>query len=134
MKSFARTVVLYALALFIVSTFASGLRVDGGIATYVLAGLLFTIMNIVIRPILNIITLPLFFLSFGKVAPIQNTILLYLLTIFVSEISVSRFTFTGANVLGFLLPKISFNTFFAYIVIASAVSIVVLLIQWLAED
>ncbi len=56
------------------------------IKTYFIGGIILWVMNTVIRPILKILSLPLFFLFFGLVSFVINGVLLYLFTYIINEI------------------------------------------------
>lgn len=54
--------------------------------TYLIGGIILWIINTVIRPILKILSLPLFFLFFGLVSFVINGVVLYLFTYIINNI------------------------------------------------
>ncbi|MDD2907880.1 MAG: phage holin family protein [Candidatus Gracilibacteria bacterium] len=66
----------------------AGIIVEGGIKTYIIGGALLGLINITIKPILKILSLPLFFVFLGLVAFIVNGIVLWLLDYIFNEILV----------------------------------------------
>lgn len=133
MKSILRRVVFYSFALFLVSQFISGLSISGGFTAYILGGFVLTILFMIIKPILSIITLPLNIITLGLFSFVVNAIILYLLTILVSNISISSFVFEGLNFAGFIVPQISVNTFFAFITVSVFLSFIVGGLKWITE-
>lgn len=133
MKTILKYVAIYGLSLYLIDLTVNGVTVSGGFATYALSGLLLAVMHKLLKPIINILSMPLQFLSFGLFSIFTNTILLYLLTVFVPNVKIQPFTFTGASLVGFIIPRISFNAFFAYVVAAVVLSIISSGIFWLIK-
>lgn len=133
MKSVLRNTLINASALFIIPQIIAGVKITGGIETYLFGGFCLFLMSLLLKPILNLITLPLNFLTFGSFSFVTNIIILYLLTVFVTQISISAFTFQGFSFAGFVIPEIYLNTLFAFIVSAFVLSLIISLIQWLIK-
>lgn len=133
MKTIIRSTAVYSLALFLLDYVNDGLRVQGGFTAYIFGGLALCLLFMVLKPILNIFSLPLNLITLGMFSFLTNTIILYLATVFVPQIKVSPFVFQGLNVAGFIVPQISFNTFFAFVISAFLLSIVVGVIEWLIK-
>lgn len=133
MKTIIRSTAVYSLALFLLDYVNDGLRVQGGFTAYIFGGLALCLLFMVLKPILNIFSLPLNLITLGMFSFLTNTIILYLATVFVPQIKVSSFVFQGVSVAGFIVPQISFNTFFAFVISAFLLSIVVGVIEWLIK-
>lgn len=133
MKGLLRGVIINAVALFATGLTAQGMKISGGIEVFIFGGLALSLMSIFIKPVLSILTLPFNFATMGAFSFITNAILLYLLTLFVPQIQVVPFIFTGVNLSGFVIPAISFNLFFAYIVCAFIISFITSAINWLIK-
>lgn len=54
--------------------------------TYIIWGIILWIINVTIRPILKILSLPLFFLFFGLLSFFLNGVILYLFTFIINDI------------------------------------------------
>ncbi len=133
LKYVLRNTLLYAAGLYIVPFILPGLYVKGGITTYLIAGLILMVLNRTIVPLLNLITLPIQLVSFGLFSFVVNAFILYVLTVIMPQITISAFQFSGFTVGGFIIPKIDFNTLFAYIVSSIALTLFVNFIKWLHE-
>jgi putative membrane protein len=133
MKSLLRNTLFNALSLFLLSQVISGISISGGFIAYVLAGFCLTLLFLVLKPVLNIVSLPLNALTLGLFSIVTNGILFYLLTILVPDVSITGFTFQGLSYAGFIIPKFSVNTFFAFIVIAIFQSILFAFIKWVGK-
>ncbi len=129
-KSILRNTVLHALALFLLSQSLAGVKISGGVTTLLIAGLALSIMNYTIKPILSILTLPFNLATFGAFSFLINALIVYLLTVLVTQISIVAFTFPGFSFAGFIVPHIYLNTFFAYVAVAFFLSILMSIITW----
>jgi len=133
MKTLLRNICIYAFTLFLLPQIIPGFYVNGQFWTFVAGGLVLTLLFLVLKPVLSIISFPINIVSLGIFNVFINALLLYLLTVFVKEISVTAFTLSRSTLLGFATPEISFNTFFAYVYSAFILSIISGAIKWLAK-
>jgi len=133
MKSIVRNIAFYAFALFALTQFLDGVRISGGFATYVLGGIILSLIFLIIKPILNLIALPLNIITLGLFSFFSNVIILYILTVFVPDIKINAFQFNGYSLSGFIIPKVYLNSLFAFVVSAFSLSIIVSFLTWLIK-
>lgn len=133
MKPFFRNCLFNAFSIFFISQILPGVKISGGLFTYVLGGVALTLLFILLKPLLNVLSLPLNLVTLGMFSFLTNVIIFYLLTVLVTGISITSFTFPGINYIGFVIPKIYFNTLFAFIIVAFLQSICVSFLNWLIE-
>lgn len=133
MKSLLRNTFINALSLAVLVQIVPGLIVNGGLLSYLAGGLALSILFIFVKPVLNLISLPLNLITLGLFSFLANAVIFYLLTVFITSISITSFTFPGLSFSGFIIPKIFFNTFFAFIIIALLQSLIVNLLSWLMK-
>lgn len=134
MKSWVKDIALYALSLYLTSLLLSGVKISGGFWILATSGIVLSILRLVLYPILTIITLPLHFLSLGFFSVVINAVVLYVLTIIVPEISIRAFTFQGAKLAGFIIPKMQFNIFFAFLAASIVFSLCHNAVVWLIKE
>lgn len=132
-KGLLRNVILYSAALFVIPYLVPGVKITGGLWTYIFGGLMLTIMMTVIKPILNVLSFPFNLITLGIFSVFTNALILYLLTIFVTGIIIEPFKFAGTNVYGFIVPALSFNTLFAFLAASVVLSTIVTGVKWLIE-
>lgn len=133
-KGLLRRIVFSTASLLLVSLLLDGVRITGGIVSYLTAGLLLSLMMLLLKPILQIISFPINALTFGFFSFIVNSIILFLLTVFDPQIHVSAFTLPSLSFLGFITPATPLNTWFALVVASLAVSGVYSLLTWLTVE
>ena len=133
MKSILRRIVFYAVALYLTSQIITGLTITGGIGTYIFGGIALTALFMVVKPVLSIVTLPLNIITLGLFSFLINAIILYLLTIFVPNISISAFTLKGFSFAGFVVPSLGINNFFAFVIASILLTFIVGFLRWLTK-
>jgi putative membrane protein len=90
MNSFIIRLILSALAVFICATVLPGAHVDGFLIAIVVAGVL-AILNVLVKPFLVILTIPITFLTLGLFLLVINTILILLVDWLVPGFTVDGF-------------------------------------------
>ena len=90
MNNFLIRLVLSALAVFICATILPGAHVDGFLIAIVVAGVL-AILNVLVKPILVIFTIPITFLTLGLFLLVINTILILMVDWLVPGFEVDGF-------------------------------------------
>lgn len=133
MKTILRNIAIYAFTLFSLPHLIPGFSVNGGFWTLVAGGLILSMLFLVLKPILNVVSFPANALSLGVLNVFINALLLYLLTVFVTEVSVTAFELQRQNIFGFTTPEVAFNTFFAYVYSALVLSVIAGTIRWLMK-
>lgn len=134
LKGILRRFLFYTTSLFLTTLFLSGVRISGGIDAYIIAGVSLTIMMFVLKPILTILSFPFNAITFGLFSIIVNAIILFLLTIFVSQITINPFITSPIVFLGFVVPALALNKWFAFVVASLAISGVYSLLTWVTTD
>ncbi len=134
MKNFFRNCLFNSFAIFFLSQVLPGVKVSGGLFTFLLGGLALTLLLVLLKPVLNLLALPFNILTLGFFSFLSNIIIFYLLTVLVTGISISSFMFPGISYFGFVIPQIYFNTLFAFLIVSFLQSICVSFLNWLMEN
>jgi putative membrane protein len=134
MKSAVRPILFNAFSLFLISQLFSGVKILGGLPALLLSGTVLSILSIVLKPILGILAFPLNMITFGTFTIVINAFILYVLTLFVRQISIHSFTSPGLSFAGFVIPSFSFNTIFAFLLIALIHSGIKIALIWLMQE
>ena len=67
-----------ALALYIAVRFVPGISAEGGVGTFVLVALILGVANVLVRPLLTILSCPLLILTLGLFSLVINALILWL--------------------------------------------------------
>lgn len=78
-----------AAALYVAQYFIAGFSVTGDIKQYILAGILLGLLNLIVRPILKLITFPLLIVTLGLFSLVINAILLWIVDYVFAFVSIS---------------------------------------------
>ena len=81
-KQFVLRWVVNFLGLWTAASLVSGITYDGRVRVLILAALIFSIVNALIRPLVVILALPAIVLTLGLFTLVVNTFMLYLVTFF----------------------------------------------------
>ena len=106
MKRILRHFLIDTAVLYLVSQNIGGLNFNGGIQTIFLAGVVLAVTTMLIKPLINILLLPLNLITFGLFKWIAHAISLYIVTLVVPGFSISGFHFIGLNSYWFSLPPV----------------------------
>lgn len=78
-----------SLALFVATKFVDGFSVTGGWREFLLAGAVLALLNLLVKPILKTLTLPLIILTLGLFTLVINALILWSLTFVFSFVAIS---------------------------------------------
>jgi putative membrane protein len=106
----------------------------GGVTTLLTAALVIAIVNLLIKPIINLLLLPLNLVTMGLFRWIANLVTLYIVTWLVPNIQIHSFIFPGLNLTFLIIPAIPFSAFGAFIVTTLVLTAVFHLVYWLLQD
>lgn len=134
MKGLIRHTVVNGVSLAILDQIIPGVTIIGGFATYIIAGFVLSLLLLILKPILNIFSLPLNMITLGLFSFFTNAIILYVLTVFVTQINITSFTYNGFTFAGFVVPVMHFNTFWAFILTAAILSVIIAFFDWILKS
>lgn len=131
MRTLFKHFVIETISLYFVSQIAVGIVFEFGTTTLLFAGLALMILSAVIKPVINILLLPLNLVTFGIFKWIGVVIILYLVTLVVPGFEVHDFQFLGLNSYWLDIPAITIVGFYSYIAFSFLISIISSIIGWI---
>jgi len=134
MKTLLRHILVNLVAIYVTSLVVTGLSWSGNLTTLLLAALGLGIVNLVVRPVVKVITLPINFITLGLFSLVINVLMLYLVTQFIPGFSVSAFSFSGYNLYGFIIPATHFSELGALLVASLGISLITTIMGWFVSD
>jgi len=78
-------------AVYLTVNLVPGITVAGGWTTILLVALVWSVITLVIRPVLSILTLPITIITFGLFSLVLNALLFYAMTLVIPGFEVSGF-------------------------------------------
>ena len=94
------------------------------LSTLLIAAAVWGFLNLLILPVLKLITLPLNLITFGLFSIFLSAFILFLVTQLVPGFSVTSFETTGFILGPLNVPSFHFSTLFAYVVISLSIGLV----------
>lgn len=134
MKLFIKHLFVNSCSLLILSYFYPGLKIVGGLETIILAGLVITLINLIIKPFLKLLFLPINLLTLGLFRWVVNVICLFLLSVFVSAVNFSSFKFAGFSHWGVIISPVEISFFVSLVICSFLLSLIVGVFYWLFEE
>jgi putative membrane protein len=131
MKAILKHFIINTVSLYLVSLAVSGIVFAEGIYSLLLAGLVLTLTSLIIRPIINILLLPINLVTFGLFRWVGYAITLYLVTLVVPGFKLMDFVFKGVSTYWFSIPAITLSGILAFIAFSFIISLVSSFAYWI---
>ena len=133
MKGFFQEAAINTVALYAASIIFSGLTIVGGFWGFFTASILVTIGFRILKPILNIITLPLNVITFGLFQAIVVAFIVFLITLIYPQMKITEFQFEGLEFAGVIIQPFFVSLFLSYIIISVTIYLVNRSLFWLFD-
>ena len=131
MRSLLKGFIITTGSLYLVSQAVRGLVFEEGNYTLLLAGFALMLATLIVKPILNILLLPLNLITLGLFKWVTYAITFYLVTLVVPGFRLTQFAFAGYNSYWFDLPAITFSGILAFIAFSFLISFVTSVLHWI---
>lgn len=130
MKKHLRNYVITLASLLVVAWLIPTLNFSGGARSPLLAALVLMLANLLAKPVLNLLLLPINLITLGLFRWLINLFLFYLMLLVVPQVNVDPFTFQGYDYHGFIIPEIALPFFWTLFLICFIMSIVSSFLYW----
>ncbi|MFC1649550.1 phage holin family protein [Patescibacteria group bacterium] len=131
MRRILRYFVIDMFALYVVSNVAVGMEFNGGWKTFLLTGLVLTVITILGKPVMKILLLPLNLITFGLFNWVGNAIGLYIVTLIVDGFRVEGFYYVGLTSKWLDVPELTLSGPLAFIAFSFLLSFITGFLHWL---
>jgi uncharacterized membrane protein YvlD (DUF360 family) len=121
-KKLARSIFISIVAFYLVVQFIPGIGFGGKMENLLLASFVYALLATVVRPILKTLLLPFNLITFGALGAVINLGIVFVLSFLLPFFTFGAFSFTGADVLGFVIPAFNSSPFFTASVLSVGVS------------
>lgn len=109
MKKILRSIVFSAISLYLTTLIVRGFIVKTDFKSYALAVLILAMVYYFVVPLTKLILLPLNILTLGLISTIAYIFIFNYVISYFGFVSIQSWSFPGANVYGFIIPKLGFN-------------------------
>lgn len=134
MKRILRSLAINAFALWLINqAFPQALFFAKGLETLAFTALVLALVNLFIRPLINLLLLPINLLTLGTFRWLVNVATLYLVTLIVHDFKIRAFVFLGFSYKGIIIPSASLNTLWALVLVSFGLSFISAILSWLCK-
>lgn len=134
MKLFLQNVLTYAFSTYVTSVMLEGLRIYGGLKTFIVLGIFLTLIMIIVKPIVSILTIPFNLLSFGLLSFLSVTVSLFITSFFFHDFKIVPFNFGPYSLFAFHLGKFYLTPLLSFFVISATIYILHKAVFWVWEN
>lgn len=131
MRTFLRNIFINFLTLLLIAKLTGAIDFSENYLVLIWSAFFLTLLNLLVKPILNLLLMPINLLTLGAFRWVINAIVLLLVTLIVKDFIIKGFVFPGFSLAGFIVPKVPFPFFWALILVSFLVEIAHWLILWL---
>ncbi|KKU62953.1 MAG: Membrane protein [Candidatus Amesbacteria bacterium GW2011_GWA1_47_16] len=130
-----RSIAINLASVYIAAKILSGVIVYiGGYQTLLLAAIVIAVVNLLVRPVINLLLLPIHLLTLGVFRWLANLATMYIVIWLIPNLSIQPFTFPGLNLSYIIIPSIKFSAFGAFIVSTLVLTLTFHFLYWLLQD
>lgn len=131
MRTILKHFLIDTVCLYIISQAVSGMVFAEGLYTLALAGFVLMLATMIVRPIINILLLPINLITFGLFKWVTFAITLYLVTLVVPGFHIGQFVFNGFSSYWFSIPVVTLSGILAFIAFSFTISIISSILNWI---
>lgn len=133
MKSLIRILLLNIAVIFFAALVLPGLSYSDNFQVLILAAVALGLVNMVVRPIVKLVTLPINLLTLGIFSWLINVLMLYLVTRLIPGFEVAAFNFEGWTYQGVILPAMEVTMLMSYVLSSFLISLLTSILGWLFD-
>jgi len=131
MKKYLRLYLYNFISLWLVANVLAGIYFKEGYRTLAVTALALTLVNLLIKPLINLLFLPLNLLTLGLFRWLTNVVTLHLVTIIVPEFEISGFNFSGFSQGNFVILPTYLSRFWVLVITSFIISLIISFLNWL---
>ncbi len=131
MRTVIKHFLIDTISLYIISQSVAGIVFAEGMYTLLLAGFVLMLATLIVKPIINVLLLPINLITFGLFKWVTYAITLYLVTLVVPGFHLGEFIFKGFSSYWFSVPGISLSGVLAFIAFSFVISTISSILYWI---
>lgn len=123
MKDFLRQSLINSFSLYLVSSIFPGLTVPRMVINLIWAGIIFTLINLLVKPIIKLFLLPINLMTLGLFGWLANVLILLIATRIIDSLSVTGYVSPAFSYSGFTVPSLTFSPLISLIITSFLLSL-----------
>lgn len=133
MKRFLKLILLISFAISLQNQFWQNLHFSQGVWTIVKVAIIISIFEILLKPIIKVLLIPINILTLGTFRIVINTVGFYLAVFLLSDFKVNNINLPPNVWQGFSIPELSFYGFWAYVVTSASTHFLLYFFQYIIK-
>jgi uncharacterized membrane protein YvlD (DUF360 family) len=135
LRLFLRSLAINLASVYLVIQILSGVvTYIGGYQTLFMAALAISLANLIVKPVVNLLLLPIHLLTLGIFRWAANLVTLYLVTWLIPNLQIHPFHFSGLNLRYLVIPALDFSAFAAFVLTTLVLTLIFHFMYWLLQD
>jgi len=131
MKSILKIYITSTLSLYLASMAVGGMQLSKGINSILIAGIALSLFSLLVKPLINLLLLPINLITFGLFRWVSSVIALYLVTLVVPGFKIIAFSFEGFVSKWIDIPSVNLSGILAIIAFSLVISVISSILHWL---
>lgn len=131
MKSLLKIYITCTLSLYLASVAFRGIELSEGINSILLAGVALSLFSLLVKPLINLLLLPLNLITFGLFRWVSSATALYLVTLIIPGFKIMGFSFAGFFSKWVDIPSVNLSGILAVVAFSLVISIISSILHWL---
>lgn len=133
MKRIIKNFIVNTVTIYLISQVVSGMTFANGITTLLLTGAVLSVSQAIVKPLINLLLLPINLITFGLFKWVSYAITLYIVTLVVPGFDIANFYYAGINTYWLSVPTINFPGVLGLIAFSFVISLISSIISWLMK-
>lgn len=125
--------IIDSVTLYLLSLVITGISFQKGYETILLTGFVLALSQLIVKPVINLLLLPINLITFNLFKWVSYAVTLYLVTLVVPGFEVTGFSFQGFENDWLPLPAVNFDGSIGFILLSFVISIISSIIYWLMK-
>lgn len=134
MKKIIQEIYIYSFALYVTTLLLPGIKIIGGLESIILGGIILAVAYVIVKPLLNVFTLPLNFITVSLFSFALSVGILYAITKVYTRLRITEFEFPGFNLYTIDIKPFHVSLILSYIIISVTIYLISKLLTWLFES
>lgn len=131
--SLLKLVVTNGAGLYVLTKIFPAFHIDESLKVFAVASLTLSLLQVLVRPVLELVLLPVNLLTLGMFRWVSSVVVLWLMMKLVPGISVFSYHFVGFSYRGIVIPETNLTAFWSTVVSAFLLSSIATFIDWLTR-
>lgn len=130
-KDFVRSFLVNTLTLWVLTQYVLGFQINDGVVPLFIISIAFTCLHFVMKPILETIFSSINFITLGAVGVAVDSGILFIITKYFTQISISPWHFQGTTIQGYQIPPTDLSQLATIVLVALILNIVRTIVEML---